>query len=103
MKVLFDHPNPFLLAHGGFQTQIEQTKAALERVGVEVEYLRWWDANQTGDIIHFYGAAPVDYIELARGRSLKVVQTMLFTATCNRSDLWLKMQGAIIRAVLAIP
>jgi len=24
MKVLFDHPWPFALAHGGFQIQIEQ-------------------------------------------------------------------------------
>ena len=33
MKVLFDHPNPFMLAHGGFQNQIEQTKKAPERIG----------------------------------------------------------------------
>ena len=33
MKVLFDHPNPFMLAHGGFQIQIEQTKKAPERIG----------------------------------------------------------------------
>ena len=46
MKVLFDHPNPFLLAHGGFQTQIVQTKVALERIGVEVDWLRWWDDEQ---------------------------------------------------------
>ena len=34
MKVLFDHPNPFLLAHGGFQVQIKQTKKALEELGI---------------------------------------------------------------------
>jgi hypothetical protein len=34
MKILFDHPNPFLLAHGGFQIQIEQTQKALEGIGI---------------------------------------------------------------------
>lgn len=46
MKVLFDHSFPFALAHGGFQIQIEQTKAALESLGVSVDYLRWWDDSQ---------------------------------------------------------
>jgi glycosyltransferase involved in cell wall biosynthesis len=103
LKILFDHPSPFFLTHGGFQTQIQETKRALESTGLEIEWVRWWDANQTGDIIHFFGAAPVDYIEQAREKSLKVVQTMLFTATCNRNDLRLKLQGAIIRALLAAP
>ena len=40
MKVLFDCHLPFMLAHGGMQIQIEQTRAALERLGVEVEPLR---------------------------------------------------------------
>jgi glycosyltransferase involved in cell wall biosynthesis len=103
MKVLIDHSSPFLLAHGGFQIQIEETKRALEELGVTVDYLRWWDADQTGDIIHFFGVAPVDYIERSRGKSLKVVQTALFTETCNRSDLRLKIQGAIVRGLLAMP
>jgi glycosyltransferase involved in cell wall biosynthesis len=103
MKVLFDHSNPLLLAHGGFQTQIEETKKGLESVGVDVEYLRWWDTTQSGDIIHFFGVAPVDYIERARGKGLKIVQTALLTETCNRSDLRLRMQGAIVRSFLASP
>ena len=45
MKVLIDHQLPFLLAHGGLQIQIEQTKAALEKIGIEVEYLRFWDSR----------------------------------------------------------
>ena len=42
MKVLFDHHCPFMLAHGGTQIQIEQTKAALEKLGVTVEPLLAW-------------------------------------------------------------
>lgn len=103
MKILFDHSSPFLMAHGGFQTQVEHTKKALETAGLAVEHLRWWDADQKGDIIHFFGAAPVDYVNRARGKSFRVIQTPLFTETCNRSDLRLKMQGAMVRTILAVP
>jgi glycosyltransferase involved in cell wall biosynthesis len=103
MKVLFDHASPFLLAHGGFQIQIEETKRALEKLGVTVEYLRWSDDQQTGDIVHFFGVAPVNYIEQAQRKSVKIVQTPLFTETCNRSDIRLRTQGAIVRSLLALP
>jgi glycosyltransferase involved in cell wall biosynthesis len=103
MKVLFDHPTPFALAHGGLQIQIEQTKAALERRGVEVEHLRWWDDRQTGDLIHYFGAPSPSYLKLAREKNIPVVVTHLFTATCNRSPSQLKIQGMITRSLLALP
>ena len=55
MKILLNCRLPFALAHGGMQTQIEQTQAALIALGLEVEPLRWWDATQTGDLIHYFG------------------------------------------------
>ena len=64
MRVLFDHNEPFLLAHGGLQVQIEQTKAALEAAGLEAEYLRWWDDEQQGDLIH--SGAPIHRISPLR-------------------------------------
>jgi glycosyltransferase involved in cell wall biosynthesis len=87
MKVLFDHLSPFLLAHGGFQIQIEQTKKALESLGVEVEYLRWWDANQTGDVIHFFGRPQSSYIEHARAKGIKVVMAELLGGLGSRSGV----------------
>jgi glycosyltransferase involved in cell wall biosynthesis len=77
MRVLFNHPDPFVLAHGGVQIQIEQTKAALERVGVEVEFLRWWDDSQRGDIIHFFGRPAAARPDLIRQKGLKLVVTHL--------------------------
>jgi len=59
VKILIDHQLPFLLAHGGLQIQIERTREALEESGLEVEYLRWWDDSQKGDIIHFLGRAKI--------------------------------------------
>jgi len=46
VKVLFDNPNPFLLAHRGFQIQVVQNKKALGAAGVKVGWLRWWDDGQ---------------------------------------------------------
>jgi glycosyltransferase involved in cell wall biosynthesis len=103
VKVLFDHPNPFLLAHGGFQIQIEQTKKALEAAGVEVEWLRWWDDQQKGDLIHHFNAASPIYLEQARGIGIPVVMTTLFTETCNRSQSALQRQGWLTQALLRLP
>jgi glycosyltransferase involved in cell wall biosynthesis len=84
MKVLFDHASPFFLAHGGFQIQIEQTKSALESIGLDVEFLRWWDASQKGDVIHFFGRPSPDYIEFAQAKNIKVVFTDLLAGVASR-------------------
>jgi glycosyltransferase involved in cell wall biosynthesis len=103
MKILLNCPLPFSLAHGGMSTQIEQTKAGLESLGVEVEYLRWWDERQQGDLIHYFGVAPLDHIRLGRLKGRPVVMTNLFTATCNRSPAQLRRQGWLVRAILNAP
>lgn len=103
MTVLFDHPSPFMLAHGGFQVQIEATKRALEQIGVKVEWLRWWDDSQVGDVIHFFGSAPVSYLLQAKGKGIPVVMTSLFSETCNRSELRLRLQGALVQSILRLP
>jgi glycosyltransferase involved in cell wall biosynthesis len=84
MKILFDHPQPFLLAHGGFQIQIEQTKAGLESIGVDVEYLRWWDDRQHGDIIHYFGRPSSSYIQFARKKNIQVIIAPLLTGLGSR-------------------
>jgi glycosyltransferase involved in cell wall biosynthesis len=103
MKVLFDTPLPFILAHGGVQIQLEHTKAALERVGMEVEYLRWWDDRQSGDLVHFFTTAHSQYLHLACNIRLPVVMTSFFSETCIRSSLRLAGQGWLIRIILAAP
>jgi glycosyltransferase involved in cell wall biosynthesis len=103
MKILFDHHLPFSMAHGGAQIQIEQTKAALEKTGVEVEFLRWWDGGQRGDAVHFFAAPSAGYVEYAHTIHLPVLITQLFTETCNRTDAQLRRQGLFVRAALALP
>lgn len=102
MKVLFDHPNPFFLAHGGFQIQIEQTKAGLEANGAEVEYLRWWDEKQKGDVIHFFGRPSNLYLDLAQQKGLKVVLAELLTSPGSRPSWKLLLEKATIAAARQI-
>jgi glycosyltransferase involved in cell wall biosynthesis len=102
MKILFDHALPFALAHGGFQIQIEQSKAALERRGLEVEYVRWWDEEQRGDIIHHFGVPSPGYQRTAQAQKIPFVITHLFSAACNRSSLQSLLRGACIRGILRI-
>lgn len=102
MKILFDHPNPFLLAHGGFQIQIEQTKKALEEIGVQVDWLRWWDADQTGEIIHYFGRPSAAYINYAHQKGFKVVMSELLTGLGSRSDKQRWAQKLLMTAARAL-
>jgi glycosyltransferase involved in cell wall biosynthesis len=102
MKILFDHTLPFALAHGGFQIQIEQTKAALEKIGVDVEFVRWWDPLQRGDVIHFFGRPSEDYISLAQAKGMKVVVAELHSAMGSRSVAARFAQKVAMRAAEAL-
>ena len=104
MKVLIDFFGPpFFLAHGGAQTQVIETAAGLRELGVEVEYARWWDGNQTGDIVHSFGVPNPTYLQFAKSKGIPVVNTTLFSATCNRPKWQLKIQGSIVSTLLGMP
>jgi glycosyltransferase involved in cell wall biosynthesis len=100
VKILIDHPLPFMLAHGGLQTQIERTKAALEAGGLEVEYLRWWDDSQSGDIIHFFGRPNPSHIGFAHAKGIKYVMSELLTGQGSRTRAQLKIQAGIEHALV---
>ena len=97
MTILIDHNEPFLLAHGGLQVQIERTKMALEGAGLRVEHLRWWDDAQRGDIIHFFGRANPSHIDFAHGKGIKYVLQELLTSQGSRSVTHLRLQAAANR------
>jgi glycosyltransferase involved in cell wall biosynthesis len=103
MKVLFNCHVPFMLAHGGAQVQIEQTKAALEQIGVETAYLEWWNDAQTGDILHHFGMIPIEVIRQAQKKGWKVVNTILLSENCNRPRRALLLRRVLIRAAMAAP
>lgn len=102
MKVLFDHGNPFFLAHGGFQIQIEQTRLALEREGVAVEWVRWWDPDQTGDLIHYFGRPHPAYIQQASQKKIPVIFSDLLGALGSRPASLRWCQRGITRLARAL-
>jgi glycosyltransferase involved in cell wall biosynthesis len=103
MKVLFNCHVPFMLAHGGAQVQIEQTKAALEQIGVETDYLQWWNDRQTGEILHHFGALPEETVRQAHDKGWKAVNTILLSENCNRSRRALLFRRVLIRTAMAVP
>ena len=86
-----------MLAHGGLQIQIERTKEALENLGVEVEFLRWFDEGQKGDIIHFFGRAAPSHIRFAHAKGMKYVMSDLLTGQGSRPLPLLRLQGVFNR------
>jgi glycosyltransferase involved in cell wall biosynthesis len=102
MKVLFSHSLPFFLAHGGSQTLIEALMRELANLGVAVEPVRWWDENQTGDIIHYVGRPSISNVRLAQEKKFKVVMTDLLDQTASRSRSRLFLQRTVIRTARTV-
>lgn len=90
MKILINHTQPFSLAHGGYQTQIEMTKLGLERGGRDVEWLRWWDDQQRGDILHQFAPPELTTMRLARAKGIRLVMTSLFSDELDYSPVQLR-------------
>jgi glycosyltransferase involved in cell wall biosynthesis len=101
MIILFDHPEPALLAHGGMLIQIQQTKAALEALGCQVDYLRWWDETQRADILHYFGRMSPNLLRLAQAKGIKVILAELFTVQGSRTQWQLWWQRQTIRLLRA--
>lgn len=93
MKILFDHGMPFQLAHGGYQIQIEQTKRGLEEAGAEVEWLRWWDDSQTGDLIQAFSPITAAVPYHAREKQIPVVLMTLLSGLCDQSPFRLRLKA----------
>ncbi len=102
MKILFDHPEPALLVHGGMEIQIRQTKMALDGLGCAVEHLRWWDETQTGDIIHFFGRISPHLVEFAQRKGIRVVMSELLAVQGSRSNARLWRQRLVMRLLAKI-
>ncbi len=85
VNILLDHSSPFRLAHGGFSVLIEKTAAALDATGGGVDWMRWWDARQPVDLIHYFAPVPsVGYLHQARTKGIPVVLTSLVDWPANQ-------------------
>lgn len=99
MKVIFEHHSPFMLAHGGAQIQIEQTRVGLEKLGVIVEPLRWWDETQSGDILHHFNRIPTFLQRLAQEKGMKVVMSAFMSGLGARPAWKRRLQKLAFRVV----
>jgi len=98
MKVLTSCNLPFALAHGGVQNLIEAVSRELVGLGVEVEPERWWDAHQTGDVLHYFGRpASALHVRLAHQKGRRVVMFESLDQTASRSRLALFGQRCLTR------
>jgi glycosyltransferase involved in cell wall biosynthesis len=95
MKVLYFNNPPFFLAHGGMQTLTEAVMREMGNLGVEVEPERWWDENQTGDIIHYFLRPPIVNVRAAHGKGIKMVMTENLDHTASRSRTQLFAQRCL--------
>jgi glycosyltransferase involved in cell wall biosynthesis len=96
MRVLIDHHSPFLLAHGGFQIQIEQTLRALQEIGVEAEWLRFWDDSQKPDVVHFFGKVHAGYLRFAKQKGIRTVVNELHTGLGSHPEWKKTIQRQVI-------
>jgi glycosyltransferase involved in cell wall biosynthesis len=103
MKILLDHPFPFLLAHGGFQIQIEQTMAALNAIGLQAEYLQWWNPSQSADLVHYFGRPEIEYVRRLQKKGIKVVHAELLGGVGVRPVWARKIQKTIVTGSRFLP
>jgi len=85
MKVLFDCHVPSVLAHGGEQIQEVNTVKALREIGVDADFVNWWDPTQTCDVLHFFGRVGEFYSGFARRKGVRFVMGDLLAAQTNRN------------------
>jgi glycosyltransferase involved in cell wall biosynthesis len=102
LKILLHHLVPFSFAHGGQQIQIEQTKYALEQLGLEVEFLQWWDDSQTGELLHSFCRIPLPLLRMAQAKGIKVVVADLLTEQGSRSASRLRMQKLVSQILTGV-
>ena len=66
-------------------------------MGTEVEFLRWWDSDQRGDLIHYFGRPSGAYIDFAHQKNIRVVMAELLTGLGSRSPTALVAQRLLIQ------
>lgn len=85
MKVLlFDTCNAYLTP-GGKTTHAVKLQQEISKLGVDIEFARWWDQSQEDfDIIHFL-SAPLYMARYAKSRNKKTFFSMIFDFESNKT------------------
>ena len=73
--------------------------AALEKLGVTVEPLRWWDETQSGEVLHHFNRIPTFLQRMAQEKGMKVVMSA-FMSGLGARPAWQRLaQKLVFRAV----
>ncbi|RZK10769.1 MAG: glycosyltransferase [Flavobacterium sp.] len=103
MKVLLFDTTQSYLSPGGKQVHAQKLFENLPKVGVEVEYARWWDPNQSFDIVHFFGYNAPYLINSIKKKNKKTVLTQIMDAQTNFSPMKKKVYGWGAKMINALP
>jgi glycosyltransferase involved in cell wall biosynthesis len=98
MKILIDNNHGFSFAHGGIQNFVESLMRVLPAYGCDAEPLRWWDANQRGDLVHFF-YRPNDEVAALVKSKCKVVTNLLLGPYTSLKPLDLFARKAMFSAM----
>src|SRR3982751_5521821 len=103
MKVAyFQFFPPTLWTPGGGEVQLAKTRAAVSRLGVEIELLNTWKPSRDHDILHVFGSTYQlsDFVVTARRLGQRVIVSPIIFTTKPR---WTWIAGRAISAVCPIP
>jgi glycosyltransferase involved in cell wall biosynthesis len=92
MKIAFDAGHPFHWADGGIRVLCERVFHSLEKRGVDVQPVRWWDKEQKYDVLQaFYYPNNITRYSLAKG--VKTVAYTCLDGLTSRSPLMSRIGG----------
>lgn len=105
MRILLHDDTPAYLCHGGKQVLAEMLYEGLRNQGVDVEHARWWDPDQSADVIHSFGCSPA-MVSMAHQAGARVVLTHIvdeMTSSSRSRRLWHRTRNAAIRELAPGP
>lgn len=86
MKVILHDSTCAFLTPGGKTTHAHKLLQEISKLGVDIQFARWWDESQSDvDIIHFLDPA-VNLARQAKARGIKTFYSMIFDFASSLSN-----------------
>ena len=82
---------PTIWAPGGVTTRLERSKAALERLGVQVTLFNHWERSRDFDLLHIFGSTHevAGLVEAAKGIGIPAVVSAIFDSGVSPWKAWI--------------
>lgn len=103
MKVLLYDTTDAFLTPGGKTTHAIKLQQEIAKLGVDIQFARWWDGSQCdADIIHFL-APVVNVARLAKKRGIKTFLSLIFDFASSLPEREKKRQILKYRLLSCLP